>query len=378
MKTPFKISLIWTGLITIYLLSLILFPHRVTPTSSLINRFILVLLFVISVFLTIKEPIKKNKFIFFNFLTYFAISILWCGLDFVGKSFLLERYYRYAFFIYFQYLSIAYTFTLSVAVVYLVFDSLFANIKTFQKYFATFVLVVAFFGIVFYPFFRDPLSSYSSEDIKQWKTLSTYVQDKGEIPSTLELANNVTLKVWKDGKEVGELNPEENLRKIEELTPYLEGNNWNVLLMRPLYLNIIYVNVFLVGFVLLFFGYQFRNDPPQGAYIDKIMFLILLISSMDILHNWGYIKSVEWGSMTELFVVGQYITVFAELMMVLFFGLRLKFITSVQGEFYELELAQNPKQISRWRDWVDNLVISNFFLNRKLFIGRLFENPPKK
>ena len=98
---------------------------------------------------------------------------------------------------------------------------------------------------------------------------------------------------------------------------------------------------------------------------------------MDILHTWGYIKSVEWGSMTELFAVGQYITVFAELMMVIFFSLRLRFITSVQGEFYELELAQHPKEISRWRDWVDNLVLSHFF-NLKFFNGRLFQNPSSK
>ena len=93
---------------------------------------------------------------------------------------------------------------------------------------------------------------------------------------------------------------------------------------------------------------------------------------MEILHNWGYIKSVEWNSLTELFSVGQYISIAIQLMMVLFFSLRLKFITSVQGEFYETELASNPQQVSRWRDWVDNLVLAQFF-NFKLFNGRLFQ-----
>jgi len=132
------------------------------------------------------------------------------------------------------------------------------------------------------------------------------------------------------------------------------------------------MDALLIGFILLFFGYQYKKDPPQGAYVDKIMFLILLLQSMDILHNWGFIKSVEYGSFTELFAIGQYITVFAELMMILFFSLRLRFITSVQGEFYETELAANPHQISRWRDWVDNLVLSQFF-NYKVFNGRLFQ-----
>jgi len=51
----------------------------------------------------------------------------------------------------------------------------------------------------------------------------------------------------------------------------------------------------------------------------------------------------------------------------------LKFITSVQGEFYEIELARNPDKISRWRDWVDNLVLSHFF-NSNPFLGRFFQS----
>jgi len=107
------------------------------------------------------------------------------------------------------------------------------------------------------------------------------------------------------------------------------------------------------------------------------MFLFLILQSMDVLHNWGFIKSVEWGSMTELFIVGQYITILSELSMVLFFGLRLRFITSVQGEFYETELLTNPQSISRWRDLIDNYVLSHFF-NYKIFNGRLFQNPSSK
>jgi hypothetical protein len=59
-------------------------------------------------------------------------------------------------------------------------------------------------------------------------------------------------------------------------------------------------------------------------------------------------------------------------LMVLFFALRLRFISSVQGEYYEAELQANPATVTRWRDWVDNLVLSHFF-NYKLFNGRLFQ-----
>lgn len=107
------------------------------------------------------------------------------------------------------------------------------------------------------------------------------------------------------------------------------------------------------------------------------MFLFLLVASMDAFHYWGFIKSVEWTAWNELFSAGQYITVFAEIMLILFFALRLRFITSVQGEFYETELATNPQQISRWRDWIDNFILSQFS-NFKAFNGRLFQRSREK
>ena len=88
---------------------------------------------------------------------------------------------------------------------------------------------------------------------------------------------------------------------------------------------------------------------------------------------WEYIKSIEWNYYMEISNLGQYITISVELLIALFFGMRLKFITSVQGEFYEAELASNPQQISRWRDWIDDLVLSHFF-NSKAFQGRFFQS----
>jgi len=123
--------------------------------------------------------------------------------------------------------------------------------------------------------------------------------------------------------------------------------------------------------LFLFFGYQYKKDPPQGAYVDKIMFLFLLFCSMEALHALGYIYALEWSSsLMDVFSFGQYVTIAILLFMVLFFGLRLRFITSVKGEFYEHELVHNAQHITRWRDWVDNLVV-HYFLNPKALRGRL-------
>jgi hypothetical protein len=374
MKISTKILFGWLAIVALYVLALVLFPHRETPLSSFLNRLIQSLLFVISLFIFLKEPQRKSRIIFLNFTACFFFSILSFGYDFVGEAFFKDKYASHIFF---QYTAIGYVFLLSVAIVYLVTDLLFQQFKIYQKYLATMVLVLAFFVYYFYPMLKDPLYLYSTEDIKQYKTLSSFVDNEREVPSATELASKVRLQNWSNGQPVGDLYPRENIKRIEELAPYLEGENYMVLLWKPLFLDTIYMNVLMIGSIILFFGYQYKKDPPQGAYVDKIMFLFLLICSMEIVHNWGFIKSIEWNSFGEIFRIGQYVTILIELLMVLFFSLRLRFITSVQGEFYEAELATNPQQISRWRDWVDEIVLAKFF-NFKIFNGRLFQNPSGK
>jgi len=377
MRMSRKILLLWGSLLAVYALGLLIFPHRMSPLASILNRSIQSLLFFVSLFILLKEPNRKHKFIFLNFVIFYFFAILQLGYDFVGVAFLTNQ--KFAGHLFSQYLSIAYIFFFSLAVFYLVIDLVFREFKVYLKYLVSVAVVGAFFVVYFHPFFTDSMYLYSTEEIRQWKTLSNAIgsTSSDELPSPQELANRVRLQTWRNGAPVGDLYPQENIKRIEELTPYLEGDNYKVLLWWPMYQKMIFMNVLVGISILYFFGYQYKKDPPQGAYIDKIMFLYLLLVSTEILHQWGFLKSVEYSSWTDLFNIGQYITVVIQLMIALFFGLRLRFIASVQGEFYESELAAHPHEISRWRDWVDNIVLAHFF-NFKVFNGRLFQNPNSK
>jgi hypothetical protein len=316
------------------------------------------------------EQNRNSKAIFVNFTIYFAFSIPTCLHEFVGVSFLQSD--QYANFHFFQNLLLFSTLASSLSIMYLIVDVMFHDFKIFQKYAVAASVVLVFFCVYFYPFLSNSSYLYTTEDIKQWKTLSTLVPASGEVPPETELASKVTLQSWAGGVPIGTLYPEENLRRITELAPYLYGDNWLALFWKPMHEQIIKMDVLLICCMLLSFGYQYTKDPPQGAYIDKIMFLLLLTCSLEILHSYGFIKNVEWGSMVDLFSVGQYVTFLVEIALILFFTLRLKFITSVQGEYYESELDANPSSVTRWRDWLDNLVLAHFF-NYKLFNGRLFQ-----
>jgi hypothetical protein len=63
-------------------------------------------------------------------------------------------------------------------------------------------------------------------------------------------------------------------------------------------------------------------------------------------------------------------------MIAIFFLLRLRFITSANGEFYEQEIAASPMGITRWRDTLDNILVEKFF-NRKVLLGRLLVDPTR-
>ena len=375
MKLYKKIALIW--LVTIGLISsaFVFFPSLPVEMSAMANNYIQALLFFITLYIFRKEPNKKNKLIFLNFIIFFGLSFYAMFHSFVGKAIFTANGFANLFS--FEFHVAAYAFTLSFAIIYLVIDLLFNSIKTSLKYAVSVSIVAFFFLWHFGPIITNPMSLYQTEDMKQWKRLDTYTAAHHETaaPSTEALAKDINLLSWNNGVAVGELYPEENLRRIEYLMPYLEDNNFQLLMFKPLYMNMVYMDATLLFFMLLFFGYQYEKDPPQGAYIDKIMFVFLLFISTEILHYWGYMKSIEWNMYEGLFNAGQYITVALLSLMVVFFGLRLRFINSVTGEFYESELARNPQLITRWKDGIDKMVLAKFFNLKPL---RLFQSAAQK
>lgn len=377
MKLRFRLALIWLGLVAVSLLSLVLVGN--TPEPAIFLSYALqLLLFLLAIAIARSEPTRKNRTIFINFALFFSTAPLFHLYEFLGFIFpsaLIVRFY------FTQYVALgAYFFLLALAVVYLTVDALFRDFRTVQKYCLALAIVGGFFGYYYAPYFVDPRHVYKTEKALNWKELNNayeaFQTEFDALPGAAELAAVVEMHAFKDGESVGVLYPEERVRRVQELYPYLTGSNYKILLIEPLYRNVISMNMVCVGFILLFFGYQYRKDPPQGAYVEKIMFFLFLLCSMEMLHAWSLIKSIEWQSFFEMTIIGQYVSAFILLVISVFFALRLHFIRSVKGEFYEVEIVSRPTGITRWRDWLDDLVIAHFF-NRRAILGRLFVRNPE-
>ncbi|MCI0706111.1 MAG: hypothetical protein L0Y80_01320 [Ignavibacteriae bacterium] len=360
-------------------LLLTVLPHNGLPLGDAAFNAIMLLLGIVSFYIFLREPNPKNKPIFFNFALFFLSSVLFYLAIFIGRALWASEVY--ARFFYFEYSYSLFYFLLAISIVYLVFDSLFNDFKTYTKYLLTLVVVGGVFVYYFHPILENPTYAYSTPDIVDFRAVRTTVeklQASGDNQITAEKVASLTdLAAWDGDLQVGTLFANQKVRRVAELLPYLEGQNVFTLIYKPLYLNVIYLNVLGVVFIFLFFGYQYKNDPPQGAYIEKIVFLLLPYCSLEIFHHFAYIKSIEWGSYLELHRIGQYLTFANLLFLLIFFSLRLRFITSVKGEFYERELVSDSEHISRWRDGFDNLVVRHF-LNPETLHGRFFTPRPTR
>ncbi len=368
-----RILLIWAVTIVTFLASFIL-PHREVTIAGFLTYSLQSLLFFISLYLIKHETVKKTKVIFVNFAAFFSTSFLFHLYNFVGTVFfnneLLARHF------YFQYVSHGlYFFLLAFSICYITIDVLFRDFKTFQKYLLTFAIVGGFFAYYYQPYFSNARYLYTTSEISEFRELdkasSAFEKQYGAVPTGGELTGYLP---HSEAAILNHLSETERIQRVEDLYPYLSGSNYMTLLLKPIYLNAIYMCLLGVGLILLFFGYQYKKDPPQGAYIEKMMFFFLMFCTLEVFHAWSFIKTIEWQSSLQIFEIGQFLSAVVLAIIAIFFALRLRFITSPSGEFYEHEIVESPSSVTRWRDALDNLVIAHFFRRNEL-VGRFFVDP---
>ncbi|MEX2115518.1 MAG: hypothetical protein WEB37_01425 [Bacteroidota bacterium] len=369
-----KILSSWLAVVGVFAIAYFSFDHSVMNLLSIVVNVLLLLLGIISLMIFVREPNKKNKPVFLNFSIFFLLSIANLIYPFIGNSILPGNQFAALYF--YQYVPSGLTIVvLSLAIVYVAIDTLFNELSIPQKYIVVAAIVIPIAAFYYSPFISDPKHSYKTEDITDFKSVDNVIRElirEGlEQPKPEQIATRIKLSAWQEGKQVGVLFEKENIQRITTILPYIEGDNFILLLFKPIHMNIIFMNVLSLMFVFVFFGYQYKNDPPQGAYIEKIVFLFLPYFSLDILHFFAYVTSNNYASYLELYSTAQYLVVFNLFLLLIFFSLRLSFITSIKGEFYERELVLDSEHISRWRDGIDSLVVRHF-LNPKTIHGRLF------
>ena len=368
------------GVIGFYGVTLLLLPHHPVDLAGFLTYSVQTLLLFICLAVFKHEPTRNRRFVFLNFAILFATAPIAHLYNFVGTVIPAEWFYsdtRFSRFLINQYVFRgAYFLFIAVALGYLAIDLVLREQRVMTKYIVTIGIVAMFFGVYYYPFIRDPLYLHRTADVQEWKVLdqafSSVKQRTGIDPTAEQLAALPSVRAAFDAMEVTN-----EPARVTELYPYLFADNWKILVFKPLHLNQIYMSILSIGFVILFFGYQFLKDPPQGAYIEKVMFLFLAFCTLEAFHAYMATSIIEWQALKHFTILGIYFSVVILGLVAIIFSLRLHFITSAKGEFYEQELAESPGRITRWRDLLDDLVIEKFF-NRKVILGRLLVDPTRR
>lgn len=374
-----KIFRMWVGMMALFLGSLVL-PHHEVSVPAFLSYSIQGLLFLVSAHIVVHEPSRNNKFIFLNFTLFFSLSFLFHLKSFVGT--LLFTSEPFARFYFYQYVSsAAYFLLLAFAIVYLAIDVVLRPARTWQKYMVTLAIVGGVFFYHYHPVLKNPKHIYESGEVREFRALEkAYVElraSEGASPSPERMMEYLDVRMTDGLDEFSTLERADRLHRIESVYTYFDSDEAKILVVRPLALNTIYMSVLAIGFILLFFGYQYVKDPPQGAYVEKIMLSLLVFCSMEIFHAWSMATSPEWRNMLQLMSIGQYVSLAILMLVALFFFLRLRFITSPKGEFYENEIASAPAAITRWRDALDNVLVSQF-MNPQGVFSRMFVDPSRK
>jgi hypothetical protein len=366
-----KIVLVWVAYLVLHYGSQVL-PHRAVPTPGSVNFGLQFLVFLLC-FHMARKDVRAFRPALINLAILFGFSVVLYASNFMGTFFFQDEPYISIY--YHEFVNkFGHNAFLLLAVLYLIVDFWFQKHKTISKYALTLCVSGSMLVPLYAPYFKDPLHLYRTEEYSRYLKVKTahhmLLKEKGVEPSQPEINQRVLggRSQALDALAAEERGREE--REIERLSTYLTNGNEVTLFWKPLNLGTMYVNLMLVGLLIVFYVGKFLHDRPQGAYLEKITFLLFLLCSLEVLHQWAFIKSVDAQLYHSIVSIGQYLIIAVLLALVYVCSVRLRFLASPIGQYYERQILLHPEKISRWRDEIDRLVLKSF-LQKMPFTDRL-------
>jgi hypothetical protein len=366
-----KIILIWIALVFL-LVATQLLPHRHVPTLGIANIGLQVLLFLLCFQMARKDE-KAFRPALINLTILFGSCVLLYASNFIGSTFFRSE--RYLSVYYHEFVNkFGYNAILSLAVVYLIVDFLAQRRSTVAKYAISICVCSVMLVPLYYPYFKDPLHLYRTEEYSRYLEAKiahdALLKEKAAEPTKDEISQRVLKGRNAVASGVGSQDRTKEEQEIQRLSSYIGGGSELILFWKPLNLATLYMSIMLVGVLIAFYFIKFFYDHPHGAYLEKIIFFLFFFSALEGLHAWAFTKSPSAQSYYSIHSIGQYLLVAVLLALVYVCSVRLRFLISPIGTYYERQVVFRPEMISRWRDEIDRLVLKSF-LQKPPFAERL-------
>lgn len=371
MKLELKILGIWLGLMILLRLTF-LFPHRFIDDMAYLNAGIQLLLFTMTLIIAINSR-GGQRYVFLNFALFFVWVLPMLASSFVGRSLFVN--YKYAIIYYHTYVNkVGLSFLLVLIILYAVIDYAMAHRTILFKYAASIIATVTILMIFYSPFMTDPFEIYREPQyvlLKKMQEVERVVaKEINRTPTDEELTAAIQAQPVSSRTTENSVTRPVQVQEIHELRPYLEKGGETSIFWKPLDSATVYVSVVSSLILILFMVLLYRSERSSHAYLDKILYIFLILCIVNILHAVGEIRSNSSPIYLDVFRASHFITLVCSLVMLYVLDLKLRFALSVAGKYYEETLSESSLKISRWRDEIDNLILNSFF-KRNRFTRRL-------
>lgn len=230
--------------------------------------------------------------------------------------------------------------------------------------------LVTMFVLAVSPELLRPMDLYTTPDITDFRIVDrAWMQLKAEgdaDPTSKEIADRIVLSSWDGRRRTGELSTLQEVQRVEQLRPYLEGENYAALLLRPHYGAIARLALVGLGALVVFFVINYFRDRPKPSYFEKIHLVFFSYCIFEYLHAVILMEAPTDTVIRKFDQIGKYVTTLILFVMTGLFLARLRFLGRTIGEFYEWRLGHKPESISRWRDGFDDMLLKTFLTKRQL------------
>jgi hypothetical protein len=327
-------------------------PHRTFDGPRITNLLLQVLLAVMGLYIA-RDSTTPQRFVFLNFSIFFLYSIPLAVSSFAGLAFWSGSNYGPTYYHLF-----ANKAGLGLVRFFVVFFGLLdfwkPALKVRWKYVTSIAASVVLVLIVFSPYVFEPATMEDHPDYVDYGRLQTAAKDSR--------ADQLTERYMQIAAGAGTLmTKDEAAARVADLSPYLANRGATQLFWQPADRRLNTINTICFLLMLTFFAVFYRRTKPSGAYLDKTYLGMAVFILMEIVHTFGSIDSKGQAEFLAMYEIGQYFTIALLLYFVLIFDLKLNFVTSPAGRYYEHAIYTDPTKVMVFRDGIDRIIQFVFF-----------------
>ncbi|MGA2623358.1 MAG: hypothetical protein ABSF91_05840 [Bacteroidota bacterium] len=359
MRISAKILVLWLCLLGLLRLSL-LFPHRYFDDLRLINIGLQLFLFLLCGAIALKST-GEQKFVYLNFSLLFGYIIFLFAGSFVGMT-LFKNVAHSAVLYHFYVNNVGLKAAILISILFPILAYRFKRLGVLKTYLVTIAITLSVIALLFGNLVLDPLRLFHLKDYEQLGMLRESYD--GLSNATGREPTNEDLIV--DFGNRSKIDLSESRIRVEQLRPYLQEGGKTVLFWMPIENSSMLVNLLCLIAIAIFLYSVYTRRRITSAYLDKIMAAFFLYWSLDTFQMYCDRYSFSREQFHALFAVGQYFTFVFLLMMVYAFSLRLRFVLSELGKYYETVLQVSPEKLTQWKDEIDNFILKTFFPKKPL------------